>query len=599
MDRNLTFSGGKTAYICLAFGGIFSDVCGLNMSSAFNYGVLPNSPGNETASPNGRAFDPSLQAKGAFSRRGPRNHRLPSEVQKILDAQTPMPVPTGQNPPGQVSGATPLALRPPAPAAKISDTPTPFDSIITLTHESPTPLTSQQNQFAEDFLGFPQLKLGAHVSKGRELGRGAYGRVSAGSLDGQDIVIKEGLSEQGREDMQKEFENSKAILSSVMQNLGRENPEFGLTYGIGAIAPVLAATENGRLIQIEIPGATLEKTATEGRTPYDTTGCFPNNPQEAVVCASALPSALVALHHAGFVHGDIKPDNVMITKNPAGSHSAALLDLGLTTKIGKLLSACSSNGAPEYVLLFYKIVEIQSQISDFESKLSLVSQQIEDLKRKNFISLKNFTPIIAQQLKALQAQEDTSTLPEKLDSMCEPLKEAERKRTYASKAPIDPKVPEKLWQLTERQEFLTFAIQALEKAQQSIVIPPAHPSYDIYASTPVFLAALFGKAGLDLGQELFFHNPDRPIKFQYVHDARQPGFDGYTYFLRILTDLSQRMFEATGRRFPEPILQRLARLFAGMTNLDPTQRPSAVDVTEAFTDFGLSDWKHGFYFIRR
>ncbi|MDR0590244.1 MAG: hypothetical protein LBG09_00035 [Puniceicoccales bacterium] len=738
MDRNSAFNGGKAAYICLAFGGIFSDLCRADTTPDFRYSALPNFPRNETDD----TVDPSSPAKAGFHRRGPSNRRLPSELSQIpetlvpasqnpptkisssqspnqqtLDTQTsaskmfpiagnkiaatpvqstqnwaqrlfprnwfsretPQTLP-GQNPPAQLlshqqlipqtpatqspnallpsdsvsaavynppeqpkqsltwrsflrnwvfreppqtlPGQNPPAqllshqqLIPQTPATQSPNAPVPSDYISAAVYnppEQPTqswvhrfypknwffrepPQTSleqnQQNQFTKDLLGFPAIRIGTPVSRGQRVGAGAFGAVYAGSANGQDIVIKQSLFEEGRKDMQKEWETSKGLVSSVMQNLGQKNPEYGLLYGMGVLVPVLAVTEEGNLIQTRIPGATLDKTIIEGRIPYDTLGHFPRHLQEALARLTALYLALVAIHNAGYAHSDIKPDNIMLADKPMGGDAMGgviwdyplyLIDFGIATPFGGSYSSFSPNGGPECVLPSFRLSALQSLILDFESKRSLVSQQIEDLKRKNSI------PDMALQIKESQAQGD----------LIAQLKEMERKRAYASKVSIDPKSLIRLQQLTERQEFLSSSIQTMKEAQQSIVIPPAHPSYDIYATTPVALAVLFGEAGLQLGQTLFFHNPDRPIKFQYVHDAGQPGFDGHAYFLGILADLNRKMLAATGQGYPEPILERLAHLLAGMADLDPMRRLSAVEIVEALTDMALSDWEHGFFSIQ-
>jgi len=58
---------------------------------------------------------------------------------------------------------------------------------------------------------------------------------------------------------------------------------------------------------------------------------FQLRPATAVWIARQLAEALAALHRAGFVHGDVKPENVRLTD----SHNAVLIDLGYAHRPGE------------------------------------------------------------------------------------------------------------------------------------------------------------------------------------------------------------------------------------------------------------------------
>jgi eukaryotic-like serine/threonine-protein kinase len=66
----------------------------------------------------------------------------------------------------------------------------------------------------------------------------------------------------------------------------------------------------------------------------------PPVPEVAAVLADAVLAALAAMHEAGIVHGDVKPDNVFI-ENRAQAGRAVLVDLGLARAVG-----ASSPGPP-------------------------------------------------------------------------------------------------------------------------------------------------------------------------------------------------------------------------------------------------------------
>lgn len=58
-----------------------------------------------------------------------------------------------------------------------------------------------------------------------------------------------------------------------------------------------------------------------------------------------IASALAALHRAGYLHGDVKPGNIMLAPN---GH-ATLIDLGFARRPGSLLSFEALPGTPNYL----------------------------------------------------------------------------------------------------------------------------------------------------------------------------------------------------------------------------------------------------------
>jgi serine/threonine-protein kinase len=81
----------------------------------------------------------------------------------------------------------------------------------------------------------------------------------------------------------------------------------------------------------------------------------PLSPDEAAVVLESVASALTAAHEKGFIHRDLKPDNIFLTTVPDGPPQVKLLDFGLAklmpdvgtspfvTKTGIML------GTPEYM----------------------------------------------------------------------------------------------------------------------------------------------------------------------------------------------------------------------------------------------------------
>lgn len=77
---------------------------------------------------------------------------------------------------------------------------------------------------------------------------------------------------------------------------------------------------------------------------------FPRNPQQAIRVLCSFFYALVTLHELGYVHCDLKPDNVILTQDKIGTKNNTvlkLIDLGALTPIGERIGTHSNNGAPE------------------------------------------------------------------------------------------------------------------------------------------------------------------------------------------------------------------------------------------------------------
>lgn len=70
---------------------------------------------------------------------------------------------------------------------------------------------------------------------------------------------------------------------------------------------------------------------------------FPKNPQKAIQALCSFFHALVTLHALGYVHCDIKVENVILTQD----HTLKLIDLGGLTPICHNITAHSCSGTPE------------------------------------------------------------------------------------------------------------------------------------------------------------------------------------------------------------------------------------------------------------
>ncbi|HEY5923153.1 MAG TPA: serine/threonine-protein kinase [Kofleriaceae bacterium] len=76
------------------------------------------------------------------------------------------------------------------------------------------------------------------------------------------------------------------------------------------------------------------------------------NPQRVSAIGEQMASALGAIHRAGILHRDLKPDNIFLIRQPDGTEIAKLLDFGiakfLTDKEG-MTRAGMTLGTPEYM----------------------------------------------------------------------------------------------------------------------------------------------------------------------------------------------------------------------------------------------------------
>ncbi|XP_042205835.1 probable serine/threonine-protein kinase YabT [Homarus americanus] len=57
-------------------------------------------------------------------------------------------------------------------------------------------------------------------------------------------------------------------------------------------------------------------------------------PDEFVRCLIALFKSLDEIHRSGYIHGDIKPDNMFVEENENGDIEVHVIDFGLSLKIG-------------------------------------------------------------------------------------------------------------------------------------------------------------------------------------------------------------------------------------------------------------------------
>lgn len=140
----------------------------------------------------------------------------------------------------------------------------------------------------------------------------------------------------------------------------RREAQVGAEVWHANLAPVLAASfgKDPFLVLPRIEGVTLRGLLQHRRREY---GCLIGAAKclgQSIWIARQIAAALSALHAAGWLHGDVKPENVMVS--PQGH--VALIDLGLARRPGSrecqgsdLLAATLAYVSPESLLPFQSL----------------------------------------------------------------------------------------------------------------------------------------------------------------------------------------------------------------------------------------------------
>ena len=110
----------------------------------------------------------------------------------------------------------------------------------------------------------------------------------------------------------------------------------------------------------------------EGQTLADlVTRSGPLEPKRAAHLMAQVCDGLSAIHALGFVHRDVKPQNIMVTRNANGDEQVKLLDFGIVGAIGggdaRLTQPGFSLGSPQYMAPEQALVEPADATSDVYS----------------------------------------------------------------------------------------------------------------------------------------------------------------------------------------------------------------------------------------
>jgi len=174
------------------------------------------------------------------------------------------------------------------------------------------------------------------------LGTGATSRVDKArdTLIGRTVALKTFLHGFGSHDLQKQFLREAQIIGRLA------HPFIVGLYDVGT-------TDNGApyFVMEYVEGKTLEKVLDAGPLPLE----------KAVVWATDLAAALSRAHRAKVIHGDVKPANILVTKDG----QVKLGDFGIARFATQVSASGNLMGTPAYL----SPEQIQGQTQDTRSDL--------------------------------------------------------------------------------------------------------------------------------------------------------------------------------------------------------------------------------------
>lgn len=194
------------------------------------------------------------------------------------------------------------------------------------------------------------------------LGKGGLGQVHAAMMttktEGKrSVVVK--TANQDESDLEKEFNNSQNLIANAEENMlkpaydkdsQKDGNLLGYQQGLQSIALTkgISRDEDGSLytVQDRITGKDLSQGNITFNTPYS--NGFVIDPQTAIQRSAGFLSGIVAIHEQGFVHKDIKPENLMIENNADSNYAAKIIDLGSLDSIKNPQRSSSDGITPSF-----------------------------------------------------------------------------------------------------------------------------------------------------------------------------------------------------------------------------------------------------------
>ncbi|MDR0740690.1 MAG: hypothetical protein LBF34_03205 [Puniceicoccales bacterium] len=385
------------------------------------------------------------------------------------------------------------------------------------------------------------------------IGSGGYGSIFEAiyGYNARRVVLK--YAHSGSEgDLEDELRNSFFLLNGMLNEFRASlNPESRIRpeiwEGMKSIVCSLWKTPDGALLQKRIMGPNLLEAIEDGvGRPYNCGN--PVDCREAIWRAMNFFYTLATVHGLGYIVVDLSCNNIVL--DPSTNFSCCLIDWSLLTSIGGRI--------PAFMLRPSPAEKFPQEYQDVLGKFLAIENKGEEIER------------VVSQMKAIEFKgdcgdtvRDSPVLKTIFHCVLRPL-------TFGFlQVPTD----ERMAKLVEEYVELNAQKERLEQekadlyAELEALIPPAHPSYDIYLSSCILQAILFGSLGLS----------------GLPHHDILALFQTNNFKNIAETAKAQKMYS------PE-ILARISEIIEAMRNPDPGLRPSAMDVADALREIANSEW---------